>query len=210
MKRYGIRNFRFLDNNMTLDKSRLIKICEGMKRYGIRWRTETRADLVSLEVLGAMKEAGCEGIDFGVESLSQTVLNRSHKRMMISDVINAVDLAKRVGLKVRLYFIIGLPGETSGFADRLIKFCEEVQPDAVDLSTFVPFPGSAIYDRPESFGLKLKGEHFGNYVMTRGLAESEADSDFTFQHDIMAGCELKAERKKALEYLKERRMVKNY
>jgi anaerobic magnesium-protoporphyrin IX monomethyl ester cyclase len=210
MKQYGIRNFRFHDDTLTVGKDRLMKICEGLKPLGIRWRAETRVDQVSPEVLGAMKDAGCEEIAFGVESLSQKVLDRSHKRIMLCDVYSAIDMVKKVGMQVRLYFMIGLLGEPLGFADRLIKFCEETKPDAVDLSTFVPFPGSAMYEHPESFGLKLIGKGFQDYIFTKGLGNSETESDFTFQHDVMTNDELKAERRKTLEYLKARRMVKNY
>ncbi len=208
--RYGVTNFRFHDDTMTLNRNRLMKICEGMKPLKIRWRAETRVDQVSPEMLRGMKEVGCEEIAFGVESLSQDVLDVSNKGIHVSNVSDAIIAAKLAGMQVRLYFMIGLPKEKPGFADRLISFCEKLHPDAVDLSTFVPFPGSAIYENPEKFGLTLLNQNFGEYVMTKGLGNSETESDFAFQHDVMTNDELKEERKKALEYLKSMKMVKNY
>ncbi|MFH1471202.1 MAG: radical SAM protein [Candidatus Micrarchaeota archaeon] len=208
--KYGIKNFRFHDDTITVKKEWLREICEKIKPFGIRWRAETRVDRVSSEVLKMMKEAGCEEIAYGVESLDQAVLDRADKKIKLSDVYTAVKLTKESGMGVRLFFIIGLPGEKPGYADRLIRFCEEANPDAVDVSTLVPFPGSNIYNNPEQYGFELDMEDFEHFVMTRGLGKDEIDMDFIFKHDVMSNEELKAERKKILEYIKSRKMVKNF
>jgi len=102
-----------------------------------------------------------------------------------------------------------LPGEKPGFADRLIQFINETNPEGVDLSTFVPYPGCEIFDNPEKHHIRIKTQDFSVYNMTLGLRDGEIDREFTFQHDIMTNEQLVAERKKALEFIKSRKMVKN-
>jgi anaerobic magnesium-protoporphyrin IX monomethyl ester cyclase len=207
---YGVKNFRFHDDTMTVKKDWLKEICNGIKPFGIKWRAGTRVDNVTYEIMKMMKEAGCDEIAFGIESLDQGVLDRANKRIRLPDVYKAVKVAKEAGMCVRLFFIIGLPGEKPGYADRLIRFCEEANPDAVDVSTLVPFPGCDIYKDPKNFGFDMDTGDFEEYVMTRGLGKEEIDTDFIFKHDVMSNEELKAERKKILEYIKSRKMVKNF
>lgn len=210
MDKYGVKNFRFHDDTITVKKVWLKELCDGIKPLGIRWRAETRVDQVTYDVLKMMKDAGCEEIAYGVESLSQDVLDRAEKGIRLPQVYEAIKIAKKVGMEVRLFFIIGLPGERPGFADRLIKFCEETNPDGVDVSTLVPFPGSDIYENPGKYGFEFNMEDLEKFVMTRGLGKAEMDMDFIFKHDVMSNEELKAERKKTLEYIKSRKMVKNF
>ena len=207
---YGIKNFRFHDDTMTVKKEWLREVCDKIKPLGIRWRAGTRVDRVERDVLQMMKDAGCDEIAYGVESFSQEVLDKSNKKTRIPDIYRAVRIAKEVGMGVRVYLIIGLPGEKPGYVDRLIKFCEEANPDAVDVSTLVPFPGCDIYDDPKKFGFSISVEDFDNFVMARGLGKDEVDMDFVFKHDVMSNEDLKDERKKLLEYIKSRKMVKNF
>jgi len=208
--KYGVKNFRFHDDTITARKDWITEVCEKIKPFGIKWRAGTRVDHSSEEVLRLMKDAGCQEIAYGVESLDQEVLDKIGKNIKLEDVYTAIKNAKNVGMDVRLFFIIGLPGEKPGFAKRLKKFCEETNPDAVDVSTLVPFPGCDIYHNMETFGLEMDEKNYEEYIMTLGLGEDEIEKGFIFKHDVMSTSELKDERKEALEYIKARKMVKNF
>jgi len=210
MEKYGIKNFRFHDDTMMLRKKRLEELCRRIKPLGIKWRAATRVDTASESSLKQIKDAGCEEIAYGFESFSQEVLDKVNKGIQVKDFYTVLAATKKVGLKSRLYLIIGLPGEQPGFADRLINFSEQTKPDAIDLSTFVPFPGSDIQRNPKKYGFGLKNEEdFSHYVFTRGLKNGEDDQDFTFEHDVMTNNQLKNERRRSLEYIMKKKMVKN-
>lgn len=210
IEKYGVKNFRFHDDTITVRKDWIKEVCRKITPLGIKWRAGTRVDQSSEEILKLMKDAGCQEIAFGVESLDQGVLDKIGKNIKLADVYSAVKNAQSVGMEVRLFFIIGLPGETPGFAKRLEKFCEETNPDAIDLSTLVPFPGCDLYHHMESFGLEMDEKNYEKYVMTLGMGKDEIDKGFIFKHDVMSTEQLKDERKKALDYIKTRKMVKNY
>lgn len=207
---YGIKNLRFQDDTMTYNSDYLNDLCNKLKPLNMRWRSATRVDSVSEEILKTMKLAGCEEISFGIESLCQNALNKMGKRVEIKQFYTAMDLAKKAQLKTRLYFVLGLPGETTGFADRLIEFAERTSPEGIDVSTLVPYPGTGIYHRPERYGIKLKSEKFEKYNMTLGLREGEIDRPFTFIHDVLSEEQLQEERIKALNYVKSRKMIRNF
>jgi len=157
-----------------------------------------------------MKEAGCEELGYGVESLSQAVLDQHAKMINLDQVYLALENTAKVGLRSRLFLIIGLPGEPPGYSQRLDDFLKRANPDGVDLSTLVPYPGSDIYHNPTKYGIKLKPNGFEIYHMTLGLAEGEVDRPLTFVHDKLSEVEIMAERKKCLELIRKRKMVKNF
>ncbi|MFH1358673.1 MAG: NAD-dependent epimerase/dehydratase family protein [archaeon] len=210
IKYHDIKNFRIMDDTFTVNKKRLIEICEKIAPLGIRFRIETRVDYVDPEILYHLKKAGCEENAYGIESPTQEVLDKVGKNIGLEQAENIIKMTHDAGIKVRLFFIIGLPGEKPGFADRLIQFVEKTHPHAVNVSTFVPYPGSDIYTNPKKYGIKLKTEDFSIYNMTLGLKEGEIDRDFTFEHDVMTDEQLKNERRKALEYIKSKNKVMNF
>jgi radical SAM superfamily enzyme YgiQ (UPF0313 family) len=205
---YGVNYFKFYDDTMVLGGKRLERLCNSIKPMGIHWKAATRADYSDLDKLRLMKESGCEEIAIGVESLDQETLDRNQKGITIKQVYRAIENMKDAGLEVRTYFIIGLPGEKPGYSRRLEKFISDTNPDAVDLSTYVIFPGSSIFHNPKKWGVIPKSSNFEEYIMTVGLKEEDSQT-LTFVHDILTEEEIIEERRKSLEIIKSRKMVKN-
>ncbi len=206
---YGVRHFRFHDDTMTLNKARLLELCKKMEPLEIHWRAHTRVDRSDMETLSAMKRAGCDEIGYGIESASQEVLDINKKRIRIEQARKAVKNAKEAGLKVRLFFIVGLPGEAKNTGKMNIDFIEDVQPDGVDVSTFVPFPGCDIYEKPQDYGMELLTHDYERFVMTLGLRDGEAETDFIYKHPNLTNEELKMHRMDMLDYIVKRQMVLN-
>tara|TARA_Y100000310_G_scaffold300482_1_gene336178 strand:+ start:84 stop:1502 length:1419 start_codon:yes stop_codon:yes gene_type:complete len=157
--KYGISHTVFVEGTFAADRRRGIEICEGIIRKGlhkkIKWFCETRVDRVDEEFLSKIKEAGCEEVDFGVESGDEEILRKSKKGITIPQVKKAVRLAKRVGLKIGCYFIIGHPHETKESIKKTYKLARELNPDILSVGIMIPYPGTEIRR------MAKKGE--GNY-----------------------------------------------
>lgn len=207
---YGVEAFRFHDDTMTLDQQRLKRLCELLIPLGVRWRANARVDISSLETLRMMRQAGCEELGYGIESLSQMVLDRCNKGTSLQDIHLALRNAKLAGIKCRLFFIIGLPGEPPGFADRLEELINTYDPNGVNVSTFVPYPGSAIFSHPERYGIVLKDVPSNQFHTTLGFRDGEIDRPLTFVHDVMSEEQIIEERRRSLELVKQAGKVKNF
>ena len=53
------------------------------------------------------------------------------------------------------------------------KFIEETKPDFVTLSTFVPFPGTDIWNNPQNYNVKRIFKDFSKYRLAVGGFEKE-------------------------------------
>ena len=81
--KYGPRKIIFLDETFTLKKRRVLELTDLILKKGlhkkIKWVAQTRIDKRDQEVFARMKKAGCEQIEFGVESGNQQILNSVDK-----------------------------------------------------------------------------------------------------------------------------------
>ena len=202
IERYNVCHFRFQDDTMPLNKNWLFELCTKMEPLNIRWRANTRVDYSRKDVLEAIYRAGCYEIDYGIEDPSEKVLTVNNKQAKVEEIYTAIKTAKEIGLKIRLFFMIGLPGQDRDVGRNIIRFIEETRPDGVDLSTFIPFPGCDIYANPSKYNLGILNTDFSDYVMTLGLYGDEAKKDFIYTHDTLTDEELKQERLEILEYIK--------
>ncbi|MFQ5672007.1 MAG: B12-binding domain-containing radical SAM protein [Nitrospinales bacterium] len=156
IQEYGISEFHFEDDNMTINKSRLIEICDEILKRGlnIKWQTPNgiRASITDEEMLRKMKASGCMHITLAPESGSERVLKDIVVKGRDFDLEQLKDcgaLAHKIGLKVAAFLILGLPGETKEDMEMTIQYGKELAKAGVDeaaFSLFIPLPGTPLWD----------------------------------------------------------------
>jgi radical SAM superfamily enzyme YgiQ (UPF0313 family) len=156
-----------------------------------------------------MKDAGCIELGYGIETLGDNLLEMHHKQITNEEIYTAVHTAKKVGIKTRLFFMIGLPGQDENLADDIISFIKECKPDGVNLSTFVPYPGLDIYNNSSKYGMEINEDDWTKFVITKGLYGSELDDPFVYKHDKLTDNQLRVLRKQLLEYFAEHNLTHN-
>jgi radical SAM superfamily enzyme YgiQ (UPF0313 family) len=89
-------------------------IADLIEPLGMTWATQARCSkrFITLDVLKDMHRAGCRMIFWGVESLSQNVLDAIDKRITYEDVENSLRLSKEAGIKNSLFMMVGSYKET--------------------------------------------------------------------------------------------------
>ncbi|CAN2040209.1 anaerobic magnesium-protoporphyrin IX monomethyl ester cyclase [Candidatus Magnetomoraceae bacterium gMMP-15] len=160
VNKYGISRIYFQDETFTINKKRLKKILNMLidenLNNKINWWVQTRVDSVDLEILKLMKKAGCVEIGFGIESGNDEILKKTGKKITKQQAINAVSIAKQVGIKVYTFFIFGHPNETIDQIKDTIRFATQLNAHSAVFGMMVPYPGTKIRE------LAMKGE--GGYV----------------------------------------------
>ncbi|MCZ2807723.1 MAG: radical SAM protein [Candidatus Bathyarchaeota archaeon] len=154
---YGAEGVSFQDDTLTLDRKRILDICDGIIERKIRlpWGCGTRADAVSREVLAKMRKAQCNEVYFGVESGCQKILDAVKKKVSIEQCEKAVRWAKEEGIFVGVSSIIGYPGETKETLKQTLDLIHRIEPDDAWLCYATPFPGTELRALVESMGWKM-------------------------------------------------------
>jgi radical SAM superfamily enzyme YgiQ (UPF0313 family) len=162
--RFGATQFTFYDDAFTVVPERVEKICEEIQRrkLKIQWDCETRVDMVTRDLLQKMKDAGCIAVWFGVESGSQNMIEKMHKRIKLEQTKKAYKTAREIGMMTVASVILGFPGETEQTAWETIRLVKELGTNDVGFYIATPYPGTPLYDQVKANGW-LKITDFNRY-----------------------------------------------
>jgi len=173
---YHTKEIIFRDDTFTVKKKHTEELCNEIIRQGlhkkIKWSCTTRVNLVTLPLLKLMKKAGCWSIHYGVESSSQRLLDLIKKDITIEQIKNAMKWTKQVGIETKAYFMVGLPTETKEETLQTIKFTKELDPDWIQVTITVPYPGTELFEIAKSDGT-LKSFKWENYQTWASWADTE-------------------------------------
>jgi radical SAM superfamily enzyme YgiQ (UPF0313 family) len=138
----GVRHVRFVDDCFTLNRDRVIDLCSELKRLPVTWIAITRSDCVDDVTLNAMREGGCVQIDLGVETGSPRLLREMNKRETVDQQAWAIKEAKKLGIKVKVFLMMGYPTEDEEDRSMTLEFLRYTKPDDFTLSVWQPLDGS--------------------------------------------------------------------
>ncbi len=157
--RFHPRHFTFNDETFGVNHRHANELLNLMIERGIpsrvRWNITTRVDVVNLELMIKLKEAGCTSLGFGIESGNQQILDSVGKGITLEKAEQAVAMAKRAGLRTNSFFILGHPYETKQNIHETLDFAARLNTTRVNFGIMVPYPGTEIAHMVE------RGE--GNY-----------------------------------------------
>ena len=149
LEREGYKYINFVDDNFTVSKKRVIKLCRLMQKHKVDldWICEGRVNQVSDEMLREMKRAKCRIIFFGVESANQRILDYYKKGITPAQSIAAVKKTRKAKIPLILgSFIVGAPGETFEEIYNTLKFAQKIDIDFPVHSLLGTMPGTDIWD----------------------------------------------------------------
>jgi anaerobic magnesium-protoporphyrin IX monomethyl ester cyclase len=169
---YQVASFEITDDNFTLDINRAKKICRLIikNKLNLHWwcHNGIRADVLDQELLCLMKKAGCTSIALGIESGDEKVFNNINKGEKLSDILRAVKMIKKAGIRCVGYFIVGLPGDSIESTKRTVRFQRGLGLSDYKYGMLVPYPGTKIWEMVKEKGRLLtdiKGiYHFGDNI----------------------------------------------
>lgn len=165
VRTYGVKQVDFLDDNISSDRKRMERICDLIKerKLKIEWCTPNgvRADCLDEELLAKMKASGCKRILIAPESGVQRVVDEvMRKKQDLKKVENAVAAARKVGIEVGCFFILGFPGETKEDIKATIAFAHKLRKLGADRFYFsyaTPLYGTELYEQAKQGGYLKPG-----------------------------------------------------
>jgi anaerobic magnesium-protoporphyrin IX monomethyl ester cyclase len=165
----GIREFHAFDDTFNVSNDRVIEICRELinRKIHIAWSLRGRVNVLSDEVARYLKEAGCYRLHLGIESGVPRILDLMKKHINPEKVIQAVAVAKRHGLQVHGFFLIGFPTETIEEINQTITFARQLQLDYTQFSVTTLYPGTEIY----------------RWAMEQGVVQGDVWRDFARNPD---------------------------
>jgi len=159
MKSFGFNEFFIVDDIFTTDVERTKEICKRIidEKIDMAWQCQNgiRVDAGDQEMFDLMKKAGCYKVAFGFESGNDQVLKDFGKggRATVQRAFETIKMARKAGIDVFGYFMVGLLNDTEETMRDTIEFGRQLQPDILKISICIPFPGTAMFNELSAKGL---------------------------------------------------------
>jgi radical SAM superfamily enzyme YgiQ (UPF0313 family) len=148
VKDYNAKQIMFLDDNACVDKTRMINICNEIKKRNINVLLGTLCSIkcYDKEMFKLMYEVGFRWVHFGIETGSQRLLKLMHKEMNYNYIKTVIGEVKNTGYRVRNSFILDYPSSTEEDIKATKDLILELQPDELRLHYLAYRVGTPIFN----------------------------------------------------------------
>jgi anaerobic magnesium-protoporphyrin IX monomethyl ester cyclase len=159
MHRLGFREFMLADDIFTSDRDWAMEVCEAIVRTGVdmAWTCSNgiRVESADAELFRLMRRAGCYRVSFGFESGNDQVLKSFGKmgKATIQQGKVAVNTARRNGIEVTGFFMLGLSPDTEDTMMDTINFAQALPVDMMKFGITIAFPGTPMFNEYVKKGL---------------------------------------------------------
>jgi len=143
----GITDFLIYDDTFTVERQRVLDICEEINRrkLNVMFDIRSRVDTIDEQMIANLKSAGCQGIHYGIEAGTEKILKVLNKKISLKLAKNIFDITKKNKIASLAYFMIGNPEETIKDIRETFNVMKNLNPDYVHLTILTPFPGTQVY-----------------------------------------------------------------
>jgi radical SAM superfamily enzyme YgiQ (UPF0313 family) len=142
----GYRAIGFMDDNFITSEKRLAPIAAALRRHGIAWGCQARADAITADIARILGESGCGYVDLGVESFDDEILKYIRKGLTHRQIVDAIGHLNRCRVPVKLNILIGTsPLETEASVRETLDTAIRLHASQVMINIAAPFPGTEFH-----------------------------------------------------------------
>src|ERR1043166_3782041 len=154
----------FADDNSFVHREHYKELLRELARENVRWFTEADVRVAQDdELLGLMRDSGCQQVLIGLESPRRTSLDglelkTNWKARRQDEYAGAIAKIQSYGVTVNGCFILGLDGDTPEVFDDVLQFVRESGLYEVQATFLTAFPGTPLYQRLRQEGRIIRDQ----------------------------------------------------
>lgn len=156
VQKYGFNFIRIWDEDFTGHPAEYLKTLAVLykKEIGLPFLVYADTRSVTEEKAAILKDMGCVTMAIGIESgsywIRRYVLNRN---ITNEEIIRKFEIAKKSGIRISTYNMVGLPFETREMVFETIRLNRQVDAATSTVGPFKPFPKTRLGDIARQFGM---------------------------------------------------------
>ena len=150
-----IRSVYFWDDAFLIHQPWLEEFSDKYpKEIGLLFHCLSRPEDIDEKTIGLLKQAGCRYINMGLESGNGHIRKDILKRKMSNEqIIRAAHLIKNHDIRLNVFNMFGIPGETPDNMWETVRLNEQISPDGTFSFIFTPFLGTELAEKARSSGM---------------------------------------------------------
>ncbi|MBF0361668.1 MAG: B12-binding domain-containing radical SAM protein [Oligoflexia bacterium] len=151
IEKYSINYIQFWDELTFYSKKQTMELVRGILNNKLKfyWVAQCRANLFNedkdIEIIELMKESGCLGMEYSLESADKDILKSMNKNISVEQFNKQTVLFQKAGITTWTSLVIGYPDETKETLKTTFDCCiqNNMYPS---VGYLLPQPGSQMYE----------------------------------------------------------------
>ena len=158
---YQSKKIIFLDDNMTVNKKRMLDICDEIEKRHITclFGCLSSINCYDKELFKKMYSVGFRWIHFGIETGSERILKLMNKEMDIDYIKQVIKEVKEIGFRVRNSFILDYPNSTKEDIKATRDLIKELDPHELRLHYLAYRVGTPVFNENKDISNKTQYIH---------------------------------------------------
>jgi len=139
----------FYDDNFTSDRGRTKELLKRMieRRLGFNWMTQVRSDVArDPELLDLLRDAGCQVLFIGFESVHAAALKEMHKSQTPLEIATAIREIRKRRIHIHGMFVLGFDADTPQTVRATVDFAMQKRIDTCQFMILTPLPGTSLFE----------------------------------------------------------------
>jgi anaerobic magnesium-protoporphyrin IX monomethyl ester cyclase len=148
-RRFNPDHLWFADDIFGFRPAWVTRFAQALRAQDARvpFTIQIRADLTTVAMVEALRDAGCVEAWIGAESGSQRILDAMNKGTTVPEILAARALLKEHGIRVGFFIQLGYIGEQLADILATRELLEAALPDDVGVSVSYPLPGTKFFEQ---------------------------------------------------------------
>jgi len=141
------RHIMFIDDNFIGNPKWTSELLKEIKPLKLKWNAAVTSNIVDMpELLDEMKEAGCQSLFIGFESINSKSLESVHKvQNSVNRYEKLVDEVHKRGIMINASFVFGLDEDDGSIFKSTLDWIVKNKIETVTSHILTPYPGTKLY-----------------------------------------------------------------
>ena len=158
---YHIEKIAFQDDNLTINRNYIMNLLDALieEKLPVTWEAHNglEVDTLDEQLLDTMKASGCVSFTVAIEFGTREILQKAKKKVDLEKARATIQYARRKGMDVRGFFMLGYPGETREQIQKTCEYARSLNLSVTAFALVTPLPGTALWNSCIREGL-INGE----------------------------------------------------
>ena len=141
------RHIMFIDDNFIGNAKWTKKLLKEIKPLKLKWNAAVTSNIVDMpELLDEMKEAGCQSLFIGFESINSKAIQSVHKvQNSVNSYEKLVDEIHKREIMINASFVFGLDEDDVSVFKSTLEWIVKNKIETVTSHILTPYPGTKLY-----------------------------------------------------------------
>jgi radical SAM superfamily enzyme YgiQ (UPF0313 family) len=147
IKALKTKHIMFIDDNFIGNPKCTKILLQEIKPLKLKWNAAVTSNIVDMpELLDVMKEAGCQSLFIGFESINSKSISSVHKlQNSVERYEKLVDEIHKRGIMINASFVFGLDEDNVSVFKNTLEWIVKNKIETVTSHILTPYPGTKLY-----------------------------------------------------------------